>query len=96
MEVFLIFCEILRRERIKGVCDDETMLLMGFCGVLRVNGGLMAEGCAIGEVVNDEAFHQLSFREIPVESIHLSLIDPAEALQFALFVTAVGNRPFIF
>ncbi len=57
METFFVLCEIFRGESIEGVGDDKAVFFMGLSGVLWVDGGLMAEGGAIGEVVKDEAFH---------------------------------------
>jgi hypothetical protein len=57
VEVLLVFGQILRADGFEGVGDHEAMLLVGLCGVLWVDGGLVAEGGGVAEVVDDEPLH---------------------------------------
>lgn len=45
--------------------------------VLGVDGALMAKGCSIGKMIDDEAFHELAIKEISIKKTHFRLIDPS-------------------
>lgn len=96
MEVLLVFREILRGYGFEGVGDDEAVFFLWLGCVLWVDGGLVPEGGGVCEVIYDEALHELSLGEVPIEDIHFGLVDTSQALEFSLSVGSVGNGPFVF
>lgn len=59
------------------------------------DSAVMAEGCCMSVVINDESFDDFTVCKEAIIEIHLCLVHSSKALEFSFFEESIAGWPLI-